>query len=81
MSIMDTSADWADPDESSIGEYLTADDGYEADIEIFVKNSQDITSRRINQLDGISDAIRGNVNAHPALCSLTINLLIYFAKQ
>lgn len=79
---MDDTADfWGDVDESSVGEYITADDGYEADVEIFVKNQQDISLKRINQLGGMSDAIKGNINADPALCSLAIDLLIYFAKQ
>ena len=77
---MDISTDWGDADDSSNGEYVTADDGYEADIEIPVINSQDI-SKKVNQYNGSFEVARGNVNAHPALCSLTIDLLIYFAKQ
>lgn len=78
---MDISTDWGEADDSSTGEYVTADDGYEADIEVPVKNSQDVLSKRINHFAGAPETIRGNANAHPALCSLTIDLLICFAKQ
>ncbi|XP_074102061.1 lysosomal-trafficking regulator mauve isoform X2 [Cotesia typhae] len=50
-------------DESSAGEYVTADDGYEADIEI------------------PSGHITTNITAHPALCSLAVDLLIQFSEQ
>jgi hypothetical protein len=78
---MDVSTDWGEADDSSTGEYITADDGYEADIEVPVKNSQGVLSKRINQFSGASETAKGNANAHPALCSLTIDLLIYFSKQ
>ncbi|XP_016837232.1 lysosomal-trafficking regulator isoform X2 [Nasonia vitripennis] len=78
---MDISTDWGEADDSSTGEYVTADDGYEADIEVPVKNSQDVLSKRINHFGRAPETIRGNANAHPALCSLTIDLLICFAKQ
>ncbi|XP_058802324.1 lysosomal-trafficking regulator isoform X2 [Phymastichus coffea] len=79
LSTMDISTDWGEPDDSSAGEYITADDGYEADVEIPVKNLQDVSSKKFSPFNGMSDS-KGTVNAHPALCSLTIDLLIYFSK-
>lgn len=72
---------WGEAEESSVGEYNTADDGYEADVEVLVKNHQDLTPRRISQLAGISEITKGSVDADPALCSLAIDLLIYFSQQ
>ncbi|XP_023246507.1 lysosomal-trafficking regulator [Copidosoma floridanum] len=78
---MDFSADWEKADDSSPGEYITADDGYEADVEVPIKTHPDVTLKRVNHLGSASELIRGNANAHPTLCSLAIDLLIYFAKQ
>lgn len=78
---MDISADWGDADDSGAGEYVAADDGYEADVEIPVKNPQDYASRRINQFGSVPETAKTSANAHPALCSLIIDLLIYYAKQ
>lgn len=79
---MDDSADfWVEVDESSVGDMVTADDGYDADVEVFVKNQQGISSKRISQLAGTTEIIKGSINADPALCSLSIDLLIYFYHQ
>ena len=79
MSI-DVSTDWADAEESS-NEYITADDGYDADIEVPIKTNQEISSKRQNRFDRAFEANRNNAVAHPALCSLTLDLLIYFSKR
>ncbi|CAD6208341.1 GSCOCG00003347001-RA-CDS [Cotesia congregata] len=81
-------------DESSAGEYVTADDGYEADIEIPSKSSRDEESSNqhnnlpkgtTNSLRFIFDSRGGHINtnitAHPALCSLAVDLLIQFSEQ
>lgn len=77
---MDISTDWGEPEDSSAGEYVTADDGYEADVEVPAKNTQNLSSKKFNTFGGFSES-KGTINAHPDLCSLTIDLLIYFAKQ
>lgn len=66
-------------DDSSAGEYVTADDGYDADIEIQGRASSSIQRKKNNS--NIDSEPRGHVNAHPALCSLAVNLLIHFSEQ
>ena len=67
-------------EESSPGEYITADDGYEADIEIPGKTSHENQAKRTHQPGPVIEP-RGHANAHPALCSLAVDLLIHFSKQ
>lgn len=67
-------------DDSSTGDYVIADDGYEADVEIQGKNIQNNQTRKINSLGPIVEP-RGHANAHPALCSLAVDLLIHFSKE
>lgn len=67
-------------DDSSIGDNVTADDGYEADVEIQAKYSQNNQMRKSNSLGPIVEP-RGHANAHPALCSLAVDLLIHFSKE
>ncbi|KZC14096.1 Lysosomal-trafficking regulator, partial [Dufourea novaeangliae] len=67
-------------DDSSTGEYVTADDGYEADIEIPGRSPHTNTVKRSNSLGPVVEP-RGNANAHPALCSLAVDLLIHFSEQ
>lgn len=65
-------------DDSSNDEYITGDDGYEADVEILVNNSHE------NSHKGMSDSVtslREHIETHPALCSLALDLLIHFIKQ
>lgn len=79
-------------DESSAGEYVTADDGYEADNEVPSKSSRDEDNSQQNNLPkglnslGSTIEYRGghitaNTTAHPALCSLAVDLLIQFGQQ
>ncbi|XP_076297603.1 lysosomal-trafficking regulator mauve isoform X3 [Lasioglossum baleicum] len=67
-------------DDSSTGEYVTADDGYEADVEVPGRSPRANTVKRTNSLGPVLEA-RGNANAHPALCSLAVDLLIHFSEQ
>ncbi|XP_023288682.1 lysosomal-trafficking regulator isoform X2 [Orussus abietinus] len=67
-------------EDTSTGEYVTADDGYEADVEVPGKCSRNDTPKRNNSLGPIVEP-RGHANAHPALCSLALDLLIHFSKQ
>ena len=79
---LDFSADWGEIEESSTGEYITADDGYDADVEVPIGNHQNLSSKYVNQLGSLlTEVPRGSTNANPALCSLTIDLLIHFSKQ
>lgn len=66
-------------EDSSTGEYITADDGYEADIEVPGKNTN-ISKKNSSPLGPVIEP-RGHANAHPALCSLAIDLLIHFSEQ
>ncbi|XP_057327101.1 lysosomal-trafficking regulator [Microplitis mediator] len=79
-------------DESSAGEYVTADDGYEADNEVPSKSSRDEDNSQqnnlpkgLNSLDSTVESrgghITANTTAHPALCSLAVDLLIQFGQQ
>lgn len=77
---LDTLADCGVAEDSSTGEYVTADDGYEADVEVPGKNLHDNLPKRSYSLGPILEP-RGHANAHPALCSLAIDLLIYFSEQ
>nr|XP_031829347.1 lysosomal-trafficking regulator isoform X2 [Nomia melanderi] len=67
-------------DDSSTGEYVTADDGYEADVEVPGRSPGANTVKRSNSLGPVLEP-RGNTNAHPALCSLAVDLLIHFSEQ
>ncbi|XP_054002539.1 lysosomal-trafficking regulator isoform X2 [Hylaeus anthracinus] len=68
-------------DDSSTGEYVTADDGYEADVEVAGRTPRsDGVKRRSNSLGPVVEP-RGHANAHPALCSLAVDLLIHFTEQ
>ncbi|XP_046418983.1 lysosomal-trafficking regulator isoform X1 [Neodiprion fabricii] len=67
-------------DDSSTGEYVTADDGYDADIEVPGRTPQHSTPKKANPLGPIVEA-RGYATAHPALCSLAVDLLIHFSEQ
>lgn len=67
-------------EDSSTGEYITVDDGYEADIEIPEKSPNNSISKKSSPL-GLVVEPRGHTNAHPALCSLAIDLLIHFSDQ
>ncbi|XP_011300955.1 lysosomal-trafficking regulator isoform X2 [Fopius arisanus] len=67
-------------EDSSTGEYVTADDGYEADVEVQGRTPQNSLPRRSNSLGPIVEP-RGHANAHPALCSLAVDLLIHFSEQ
>ncbi|CAL1677884.1 unnamed protein product [Lasius platythorax] len=67
-------------EDSSTGEYVTADDGYEADVEVPEKSSNNNVSKKSSPL-GLVVEPRGHANAHPALCSLAIDLLIHFSEQ
>lgn len=67
-------------EDSSTGEYVTADDGYEADIEVPGKSPNSSISKKSSPLELVVEP-RGHANAHPALCSLAIDLLIHFSKQ
>lgn len=67
-------------EDSSTGEYITADDGYEADIEVPGKNTNNSISKKNSPLGPVIEP-RGHANAHPALCSLAIDLLIHFSEQ
>ncbi|XP_046739126.1 lysosomal-trafficking regulator isoform X2 [Diprion similis] len=67
-------------DDSSTGEYVTADDGYEADIEVPGRTPQNSTPKKANPLGPVVEA-RGYATAHPALCSLAVDLLIHFSEQ
>ena len=66
---------------SSTGDYITADDGYEADVEIPGKNAHENQPKRSTTQPGPVIEPRGHANAHPALCSLAVDLLIHFSKQ
>ncbi|XP_039305256.1 lysosomal-trafficking regulator isoform X2 [Solenopsis invicta] len=68
-------------EDSSTGEYVTADDGYEADIEVPGKNVNNSISKKSSSPLGPVIEPRGHANAHPALCSLAIDLLIHFSEQ
>ncbi|XP_014468102.1 PREDICTED: lysosomal-trafficking regulator isoform X2 [Dinoponera quadriceps] len=67
-------------EDSSTGEYVTADDGYEADIEVPGRNPNSSVSKKSSPLGSVVEP-RGHANAHPALCSLAIDLLIHFSEQ
>ncbi|KAK2579125.1 hypothetical protein KPH14_001295 [Odynerus spinipes] len=67
-------------EDSSTGEYVTADDGYEADIEVPGKSSRSNVIKKNNSIGPVVEP-RGHANAHPSLCSLAIDLLIHFSKQ
>ncbi|KOC69033.1 Lysosomal-trafficking regulator [Habropoda laboriosa] len=67
-------------DDSSTGEYVLADDGYEADVEVPGRSPHSNTVKRSNSLGPVVEP-RRNANAHPALCSLAVDLLIYFSEQ
>jgi len=67
-------------EDSSTGEYVTADDGYEADIEVPGKTNNSISKKSNNPLGPVIEP-KSHANAHPALCSLAIDLLIHFSKQ
>ncbi|XP_076766095.1 lysosomal-trafficking regulator mauve isoform X3 [Xylocopa sonorina] len=67
-------------DDSSTGEYVTADDGYEADVEVTGRNPYCNTVKKSNSLGPVVEP-RGHANAHPALCSLAVDLLIHFSEQ
>ncbi|XP_036146533.1 lysosomal-trafficking regulator isoform X4 [Monomorium pharaonis] len=67
-------------EDSSTGEYVTADDGYEADIEVPGKNTNSISKKNSSPLGPVTEP-RSHANAHPALCSLAIDLLIHFSEQ
>ncbi|XP_011866548.1 PREDICTED: lysosomal-trafficking regulator isoform X3 [Vollenhovia emeryi] len=68
-------------EDSSTGEYVTADDGYEADIEVPGKNTNNNAPKKSSSPLGPVIEPRGHANAHPALCSLAIDLLIHFSEQ
>ncbi|XP_050573868.1 lysosomal-trafficking regulator isoform X4 [Bombus affinis] len=76
---LDTIPDCA-ADDSSTGEYVTADDGYEADVEVPAQSLHSNSVKRSNSLGPIIEP-RGHANAHPALCLLAVDLLIHFSKQ
>ncbi|XP_048261477.1 lysosomal-trafficking regulator isoform X2 [Bombus terrestris] len=76
---LDTIPDCA-ADDSSTGEYVTADDGYEADVEVPAQSLHSNSVKRSNSLGPIVEP-RGHANAHPALCLLAVDLLIHFSKQ
>ncbi|XP_076673285.1 lysosomal-trafficking regulator mauve isoform X3 [Andrena cerasifolii] len=67
-------------DDSSTGEYVTADDGYEADVEVPGRSPHSNAVKRNNPLGPVVEP-RGHANAHPALCSLAVDLLIHFSGQ
>ncbi|XP_043802415.1 lysosomal-trafficking regulator isoform X5 [Apis laboriosa] len=67
-------------DDSSTGEYVTADDGYEADVEVPAQSLHSNTVKRSNSLGPVIEP-RGHANAHPALCLLAVDLLIHFSEQ
>lgn len=67
-------------DDSSTGEYVTADDGYEADVEVPGRSPRANAPKRSNPLGPVIET-RGLANAHPALCSLAVDLLIHFNEQ
>ncbi|XP_011144679.1 lysosomal-trafficking regulator isoform X1 [Harpegnathos saltator] len=67
-------------EDSSTGEYITADDGYEADIEVPGRSPNSSISKKSSPLGPVVEP-RGHANAHPALCSLAIDLLIHFSEQ
>lgn len=67
-------------EDSSTGEYVTADDGYEADIEVPGKSCHSNVTKKNSSIGPVVEP-RGHANAHPALCSLAIDLLIHFTKQ
>lgn len=67
-------------EDSSTGEYLSVDDGYEADIEIPGRSSSNSIPKRNSTIGPIIEP-KGHANAHPALCSLAIDLLIHFSEQ
>ncbi|XP_067210662.1 lysosomal-trafficking regulator isoform X3 [Linepithema humile] len=67
-------------DDSSTGEYVTADDGYEADNEVPGRSPNSSVFKRSSPLGPVVEP-RGHANAHPALCSLAIDLLIHFSEQ
>lgn len=67
-------------EDSSTGEYVTADDGYEADVEVQGRTPTSNTPKRTNPLGPVVEP-RGHANAHPALCSLAVDLLIHFSEQ
>lgn len=76
---LENSPDYSAED-SSTGEYITADDGYEADVEVPEKSPNNSISKKSSPL-GLVIEPRGHANAHPALCSLAIDLLIHFSQQ
>ncbi|KAK0171372.1 hypothetical protein PV328_009113 [Microctonus aethiopoides] len=67
-------------DDSSAGEYVTADDGYEADIETQGKSSGTSPPKQTNSFGPLIEP-RRHATAHPALCSLAVDLLIHFIEQ
>lgn len=67
-------------DESSNGEYLTEDDGYEADIEMIVNNSHSDLYEMHNTSNFVFST-KEHIEIRPAMCSLALDLLIYFNKQ
>ncbi|XP_051169183.1 lysosomal-trafficking regulator isoform X2 [Leptopilina boulardi] len=67
-------------DDSSNDEHITGDDGYEADVEIFVNNSHDNSQKGSDASNPVT-SLREHIETHPALCSLALDLLIHFSKQ
>lgn len=67
-------------DDSSTGEYVTADDGYEADVEVPGRSPHSNVVKKSNPLGPVVEP-RGHANAHPALCALAVDLLIHFSGQ
>ncbi|XP_024939057.1 lysosomal-trafficking regulator isoform X2 [Cephus cinctus] len=67
-------------EDSSTGEYVTADDGYEADVEIPGRSPYSGIPKKVNPFGPVVEP-RGHANAHPALCSLAVDLLIHFGEQ
>lgn len=76
---LDTIPDCA-ADDSSTGEYVTADDGYEGDVEVPAQTLHSNTVKRSNSLGPVIQP-RGHANAHSALCLLAVDLLIHFSEQ
>ncbi|XP_025074143.1 lysosomal-trafficking regulator [Pogonomyrmex barbatus] len=68
-------------EDSSTGEYVTADDGYDADTEVPGGSPNSSVSKNSSSPLGPVIEPRSHANAHPALCSLAIDLLIHFSEQ
>lgn len=65
---------------SSNQEYLTADDGYEADIEIQINNPHGAS--KMNSRANIGAMVEESIgNNSLPMCNLTIDLLIHLSKQ